>query len=386
MRVQMVCQFGTPIRGLSPYADALRAHLANMPSLELDAVDFNSAYPALLHPAERGGGHGQGELHWARPWTWARVARRPADILHIQHWAAPLAMYLWPLAAMARHCGKRVVVTVHNAQSHEAARQFGFFEDRLLRSADALVVHGQIARQDVAQRLGSNSPPVIVIAHGVTPLSSPGQACAGDYLRLGLPPDRRYVLLFGNLRGYKGVDVLLAAWAKAHRDLPHVELIIAGRLWGGADSKMRRLAARFVGTARDADRLDSILKCPDMLHNIIIREGFQSDAEIDALIRISALTVFPYRRFSGQSGAACRAAAMGRPVLVSRVGALPDLTIDETWQMVPGDVDELAQKLVQKLCDPATATAAAARQLETIRACDWRNVSQQHLRLYESLA
>lgn len=386
MRVQMVCQFGAPIRGLSPYADALQTHLANVHGLELEVVDFRSAYPSLLHPAERGGIQGHGELHWARPLTWVRVARRPADVLHIQHWAAPLATYLWPLAAMARHYGKRVVVTVHNPRSHEAAGRFGFFEDRLLRSADALVVHGQIARQDVARRLGASSPPVTVIAHGVNPLPSPVRARVGDYQYLGLSPDRRYVLLFGNLRGYKGVDVLLAAWAKARRDLPNVDLIIAGRLWGGNGGLLRRLAARLVGTASEADRLRDNLKYPDLLHNVTIREGFQSDAEIDALIRISALTVFPYRHFSGQSGAACRAAAMGRPVLVSRVGALPDLTIDDTWQMWPGNVDELAHKLIEKLCDPAIAIAAAVKQLDTIRACDWRNVARQHMRLYESLA
>jgi glycosyltransferase involved in cell wall biosynthesis len=385
MRVQMVCQFGAPVRGLSPYADALRAHLAVMPGLELETVDFASAYPSLLHPAERGGIHGQGELHWARPWTWARVARQPADVLHIQHWAAPLSTYLWPLATMARRHGKRVVVTVHNANPHEQTGRFMRFEDRLLMAADALIVHGEVARHAITRRLGSGGPVVTVIAHGVNVLPAPVMASQDDHQRLGLSPDRRYVLLFGNLRGYKGVEVLLAAWAKARQSLPDVDLIVAGRLWGGSTTLPGRMTARLMGTAGDAARLRTLLADDDLMKNVIVRHGFQSDEDIDALIRVCALAVFPYRRFSGQSGAACRAAAMGRPVLVSRVGALPDVAIDETWQLPPSDTEALANSLVDKLRDPAIANVAATQQLEAVRANDWHHVADAHLRLYREI-
>jgi glycosyltransferase involved in cell wall biosynthesis len=286
---------------------------------------------------------------------------------------------------MAHRHGKRVVVTVHNASPHERAGRFVHFEDRLLRVADALVVHGEAARQAIVRRLGPGGPPITVIAHGVDVLPAPVIASGDDHQRLGLSPDRRYVLLFGNLRGYKGVEILLAAWAKARPALADVDLIIAGRLWGGNRTLPGRVVARLMGTASDAGRLRTLLASDDLMKNVIVRQGFQSDEDIDALIRICALAVFPYRRFSGQSGAASRAAAMGRPVLVSRVGALPDLAIDETWQLPPGDMGELASRLVDKLRDPATANAAATQQLEAVRASDWHHVANAHLRLYREI-
>lgn len=386
MRVQLVCQFGSPVRGLSPYADALLEHLQRIEGLSVDPVDFESAYPAIFHPAERGGVHGRGELHWAHPWTWSRVARRPADVMHIQHWAAPLSVYLWPLANMARKSGKRLVITVHNPSAHEKSGGFQIVEDKFLRRADVLLVHGENASRHLRQRLGANSPPVHVIAHGLKPEKEPAVAVADDYHRLGLSRERRYVLLFGNLRGYKGVDVLLSAWLKARPQLPDVELVIAGRLWNGRQSVVGRTMARLLGTAEDANRLQEALANPGSTKGVILREGFQTDEDIDALIRISAMAVFPYRRFSGQSGAACRAASMGRPVLVSRVGALPDLGMDPTWLLTPGDDTELALRLVEKLSDPATAKAAASRQLSRVRLYDWGSVARAHMKIYRELA
>jgi glycosyltransferase involved in cell wall biosynthesis len=386
MRIQMVCQFGLPVRGLSPYADALLEHLSDIKGLEVEKVDFSAAYPRMLHPAEQVGVKEHGELHWARPWTWLQVARRSADLMHIQHWAAPLSLYLWPLAAAARRHGKRVLITVHNPAPHEKAGIFRMLEDRLLRSADGLLVHGNQARDHILQRLGANAPPVHVVPHGLNPLAAPGSATADDYRRVGLSPRLRYVLIFGNLRGYKGVDLLLAAWRIVRSELEDVALVIAGRLWNGRRGLVGRLAARLIGTADEAARLEAMLGAVGQDDRMILREGFQSDQDIDALIRISALAVFPYSKLSGQSGAACRAAAMGCPVLVGRVGALPDLAIDDSWTLVPGDENDLARRLIEKMQDPSTTASAAFRQLLALRDYDWRKVARSHMELYRSLA
>lgn len=386
-RVQLVCQFGQPVRGLSPYGDALFGSMPREEGLQVDKVDFASAYPSALHPAERGGAKGPGgALHWASPLSWNQVARAPADVIHIQHWAPPLSSYLWPLAAMAHRRGKKVLVTVHNPLPHEKSGMFRMLEDRLLRSADALVVHGEAAREDVLRRLGHRTPPVHVVPHGLAPLRQPSPASEQDYRRLGLSPSRRHVLLFGNLRGYKGLDVLLEAWSSVRSELDDVVLVIAGRLWGGRQGIGGRLAASLAGTGEEAAGIQAMLEGRALRDRIVLLEGFQSDEDIDALIRVSALSVFPYRRLSGQSGAACRAAAMGCPVLVSRVGALPDLAIDDTWIVRPGDADELARRLLEKLRAPDTLAVAGQLQLRAVSGYDWPTIARMHLDLYRSLA
>src|SRR5690554_2377663 len=132
MNVQLVCQFGKPVRGLSPYGDHLIAALRATGKAKFESVDFSAAYPGFLHPAPQGGARANGDLHWANPASWARVASGGADILHLQHWFAPLSAYLWPLVRMARKRGAKIVVTVHNPNAHETIGGVAWAENRLL--------------------------------------------------------------------------------------------------------------------------------------------------------------------------------------------------------------------------------------------------------------
>lgn len=386
MRVLLVCQFGKPIRGLSPYGDALWHALQENGEVEVEPIDYRAAYPAMLHPAEAGGLQGEGELSWFSPASWWRVALRPGDILHIQHWAPPLACYLWPLARLARLSGKRVVITVHNPVPHERAGLFAFMENRLMRSAHMILAHGELSAAMIRERLGTSSPPVKVIAHGLNPHSTPVVASRADYDMLRLNPAARYIVLFGNLRGYKGIDILLDAWQRVAARFPDVRLVIAGRLWSGSRSVWGRLSARMLRTSVDARSLQARLQQSEEIGRLVIREGFQSDADLDALIRVCEFAVFPYVRFSGQSGAACRAAAGGRAVLVTRTGSLPDLVIDESWVVTPGSASALAQRLAEKLDTAAESGAIGARQLAAVSRYSWQAVARHHVQLYQELA
>ena len=384
LRIQLVCQFGKPTRGLSPYADSLWSALERIDGLSMEAVDFHSAFPRMLHPAGGAAGITKGQLSWYNPATWRRVANQPAQVLHLQHWAPPLASYLWPLASMARRRGKKVVITVHNPEGHERSGLFDEVETRLLRAADALVVHGEYGMDALRIRLGIRCPEIRSIPHGLQTALEPVSPNDTDYRRLCLNPDCRHVLLFGNLRGYKGVDVLLRAWKIVAQQLPGVRLVIAGRFWGGGNHSSR-LGARLAGSARDAEELQALMSGNGLPAGVVLRDGFQSDEDIDSLISICEFAVFPYVRFSGQSGAACRAASQGRGVLVSRVGGLPELAIDHSWVTKPGDAEALASSLLQKLSIPNVAMAEGRRQLDAIRPFGWDSVAQQHAMLYREL-
>jgi glycosyltransferase involved in cell wall biosynthesis len=219
----------------------------------------------------------------------------------------------------------------------------------------------------------------------MTVVDEPVVAQPEDYVRLGLDPTFRYVLLFGNLRGYKGVGELLAAWLRMSSRALDTRLVIAGRLWGGGRHLLGRMGARLAGTTADATAVQKLLTDARGNSSVVVREGFLRDAEIDALIRISSLAVFPYLRFGGQSGAACRAAACGRPVMVTRVGALGDLAIDDSWVVERGDVVGLAQRLAEKLVARDSLRAACHRQLAIARRCNWSAVAHDHLRVYQEL-
>lgn len=383
-RVQLVCQFGEPVRGLSPYADALLKALSGCEGLQVEPVDYRSAYPSAMHPAGGVGSVDRGELHWADPGTWYRVARRDADIVHIQHWMAPLATYLLPLASMSRRAGKRVAITVHNPRPHESLSIFDALERQLLCAADVLIVHDENGARALRQRLGRRRCDIRVIPHGISAANREGRQ-ASDYARVGLDPDRRYVICFGNLREYKGLDILLDAWRQVVDQVPDADLIIAGRLWTGGKGGLARVSVWLMGSGRHAEKIMARLDSPDLSQRVIFREGFVSDDDVDTLLRVSEMAVFPYEKFSSQSGAACRAAGSGCPVLVSDVGGLPDLAISGEWVLEPGSLDGLTRALQDRLSFGKVRDVFGARQIDRIEPYAWDHVAQMHASAYRDM-
>lgn len=381
----MVCQFGQPVRGVSPYGSALSSALSTCDDLKIDLVDYRSAYPAAMHPAGGISAIEQGELHWADPRTWQRVAKRDADIVHIQHWMAPLASYLWPLATLSRRAGKRVVITVHNPESHESLSVFDALEHRLLCAADVLIVHDVRGERTLRQRLAGRHCDIRVIPHGIsTEITKPRDA--NDYAQLRLNPARRYVLLFGNLREYKGLGILLESWRHIVRQVPDVDLLIVGRLWKGGNGALAKMSAAMMGSRRHTEKIVDQIASFGSSARVIIREGFVSDDEIDALLRVSEMAVFPYEKFSSQSGAACRAAGNGCPVLVTDVGGLPELAIDRNWVLAPGSVEQLTRGLLDRLSFGAVKDIFGADQRVCMEKYNWKNVSQMHANVYRDLS
>lgn len=380
----MLCHFGPPTQGLSPYGDSLARALERDGGIDLTPVGYRAAYPGFLHPAAAGSSAGDAGLHWAEPSSWRRIAESPGDVLHIQHWLPALAAYLAPLASRARRQGKRVVVTAHNPEPHETLPGMRWLDRRLLDRADVIVVHDARGRDALIARLGAGRD-IRVIPHGVELGEVSVRRPADDVTRLGLARDRRLVTLFGNLRGYKGVPVLLEAWGRIADRHPEVDLVVAGRLWSGRDSLPARLSARVLGTGQEAQRIRGALADPRLQGRVHLLEGFLPDAEVDVLLRSSALAVFPYERFASQSGAATRAGGLGCPLLVSDVGGLPELAIGRDWIVPPGDAAALAAALDARLVE-GPRVDVRSRQREVLAQFAWPRVAATHVELYRSLS
>jgi len=350
-------------------------------------VNYEAPFPGGLHPAEKTADMDMVHpgIHWAKPKSWNVLTRYPADVVHFQHWVAPMAFYLLPLTRRLKALGCKIVVTVHNPKPHEALGWLSGPEMRWLTTADAIVVHDARGRKSLVER-GIDMQAIHVIPHGIT-FSSTAEV-RGDRLATRQPAceqrSRRYVLLFGNLRGYKGVGELLAAWRVVCKSCDDVDLVIAGRLWDGASSLLSSIVANILGTRNDAKVIRRQLLDHVLAKRVRLVEGFVPDDQLDALIDGAELAVFPYVSFASQSGAACRAAGRGCPVLVSDVGALAELAMSPNWIVSPADSSGLAAALIDRLGDVAQTDCRAA-QRQHVRLLGWPGVAQAHVLLYQSL-
>lgn len=146
-----------------------------------------------------------------------------------------------------------------------------------------------------------------------------------------VPQKQRYILFAGKISKYKGLDYLLPAMEKVHKQYADVKLVVAG---GGRYhfDISKYLAKEYID----------------------IRNHFIPDAELVALLSNAMFVVCPYTDAT-QSGVVMSAFAFNKPVLVTDVGGLPEMTGDGQYGRIARrkDVDALATAITELIANHA---------------------------------
>ena len=278
-----------------------------------------------------------------------RVAEQ-ADLVHYQWLTAP------PLDLLLLPPKRPRVLTAHDILPREPRPGQVAATRRLVRRMDAVVAHSEHGAGRIRDELGVEAGRVRVIPHGafdhLTRLNE--ERPLPDELAAAEVP---VVLIFGLLRPYKGIDVLLEAWRAVTAD---AELWIVG---------MPRMD------------IDPLRRAADERVRFVPR--FVSDPEIPAFFRRADLVVLPYREID-QSGVLYTALAFGKPMVLSAAGGFPEVGAGRL--VPPGDPDPLARALRELLEDPGErerlGEQARARAAERY---SWDHAAELTLELYREL-
>jgi glycosyltransferase involved in cell wall biosynthesis len=174
------------------------------------------------------------------------------------------------------------------------------------------------------------------------------------------------VLFFGLLRPYKGVELLIEAFASAPED---AVLLVVG---------MPRLP---IDDLRDKSRRLGISS------RVRFVPRFVEDREIPAYFRRADLVVLPYRE-AEQSGVLATALAFSSPLLLSAVGGFSELAEQHGAARLvpPGELEPLRAALLELLDDPAErARLGAAARHAAEGPYSWDRAADLTLDLYRSL-
>jgi glycosyltransferase involved in cell wall biosynthesis len=236
--------------------------------------------------------------------------RRRPRIVHFQSLLAPRRD--WVVFWLARFFMRNTsfVITAHNILPHER-RPLDRTAYRLLyRAAAAIIVHSEASLNALNRlvRLPHGSIRA-VIPHGHYGTIAAGEGLGrSEALRILNLDNHRYLLFFGAIRPYKGLDNLLRAVAGI-RDWPRdLKLLIAGHPFMRSEQHRIEALARELAVSGRA----------------LFRFRYFPEEEIPALFRIADLVVLPYRRID-QSGVLMAALAAGRAVLATPVGGFPEV-------------------------------------------------------------
>jgi glycosyltransferase involved in cell wall biosynthesis len=178
--------------------------------------------------------------------------------------------------------------------------------------------------------------PVYVIPHGAEPGVRGGRSVRP------VATTGPVVLFFGVWSKYKGIEVLLDAFARVRAELPESRMVLAGA--AGADINV-----------------ETVLERAAQIGNVDARPGYVAIEDVAPLFDSARVVATPYIRAT-QSGVAHLAYTFGRPVVASAVGDLPDVIQDDVTGLLvePEDVEGLAVAIVKLLRDPALAARLGA--------------------------
>ena len=270
------------------------------------------------------------------PLSWIRTARRirgyQTDIVLFQWWHPFFApAYAGITRYLKRRSDSRAVFICHNVLPHESLAlpggdQLGqLLTKTAFRKVDAFLVHAATLRSQI--RRFNLSAPIGNAFHPSYGLNSTA-GFSGERPSIRRKPKLNRLLFFGNIRKYKGLEVLLKALPLVAQKIP-IRLLVAGE---------------FYLDARPFHRLADELGVQDL---IVWQDRYIPNEEVADLFRKTDLVVLPYLAAT-QSGIVPLAYSFGVPVLTTDVGGLSEVVLnDQTGYVVaPGEPNLVARKIL----------------------------------------
>ena len=170
-----------------------------------------------------------------------------------------------------------------------------------------------------------------------------------------------YVLFFGAITPYKGIEYLLSAMEKVHDVYPNIHLLIAG---SGSiyfdDTRYKQL------------------------EYVKIENRYIGIMELVSMIRGCLFVVCPYKDAT-QSGVVQTAFVLNTPVIATNVGSLPNTVIDEKYgKIVPPCNSEALSEAMISLIDNPKRLAEFKKNINTewLPLMSWSKIADDYIDVY----
>ena len=346
---------------------------------EVDIKTFTLQYPSLLFPGESQtvATPPPADLRICRcvntmnPLNWVRVGRRirreRPDFVLMKYWTPFMAPCFGTIARIARGNGHtKVLCQFDNVEPHERHLTDKPFNRYYLHSVDGFVymseqVHSELRAYSDAPALFSPHPLFENFGERV----ERSEAC----VRLGLDPANRYVLFFGLIRDYKGLDLLLDAWAQLRRAgrTEGRRLIVAGEFYTAREPYLNRIA-------------DNGLQDEVLLH-----DRFIPDDDVKYYFSAADFVVQPYKTAT-QSGVTQIAYQFCVPMVVTKVGGLAEIVPDGRVGYVCEPTPEGVAGAIERMYEGDTLQRFRENCVEERRRFSWEEMCSRITELYGLVA
>ena len=272
-------------------------------------------------------------INSANPLNWRKVGRelsrlRP-DLILCRYWIPYMGACQGSILRQAKKNGHtKVLCIADNVIPHEKRPGDSLLTKYFIKAVDSFITMSASVAKDLASL---TSKPSRQMVHPLFDNFGSPVSKEAARTQLGLPSGP-IILFFGFIRKYKGLDILLEAMQLLRASNAQVlpTLVVAGEYYGGRE---------------EYEALIDRLGIQDLLE---MRTSFISDSEVRYYLSAADFVIQPYRDAT-QSGVTPLAYHFEKPMLVTRVGGLPDLVPDGKVGVVAEPTPEGVAAGIQKL-------------------------------------
>ncbi|HRZ96652.1 MAG TPA: glycosyltransferase [Paludibacter sp.] len=324
--------------GLAAYNERLAREYMKQ-GHEVEIYTFTLQYPSFLFPGKSqfstepvpGDLKINRTINSVNPLSWVKTGReikkKSPDKIIFCYWMAFFAPCFGTIARNARSPKTKMIALIHNMIPHEPTVLDKIFPQYFVNAMDGFVAMADSVIEDI-KKFDQLKKPKVVSPHPI--YDHYGELLPKNLaaLKLGLHESNSYILFFGFIRHYKGLDLLIEAFSDNRlRQFP-VKLIIAGEFYENPEPYLKQISNL---------KLDKFIE---------LRTGFIPDSEVRTYFSIADIVAQPYRTAT-QSGVSQIAFHFEKPVLVTDVGGLAEIIPNgKVGYVVDVDPTQIADALV----------------------------------------
>ncbi|RYD55283.1 MAG: glycosyltransferase [Sphingobacteriales bacterium] len=298
-------------------------------------------------------------INSVNPLNWLSVGNRikneRPDLILIKYWLPFMGPAFGTILRQVRkNRHTRVLCIVDNIIPHEKRPGDTAFTKYFVKTVDAFLTMSRDVLEDL--KLFTTKPKVYH-PHPLYDNYGPGVSKEEACRKLGVDSNKKYILFFGFIRKYKGLDILFEAMKDERIRAAGIELIVAGEYYG------------------DQEMYEQLVVQYQIKNQLHLFTDFIPNSEVRYYFSAADLVVQPYRSAT-QSGITQIAYHFEKPMVVTNVGGLAEGVPDGKVGFVTEPYAKDIADAILKFYQPNALPALQENLLEEKRKYSWESFTK----------
>jgi len=344
---------------------------------EVNIVTFKMQYPSFLFPGktqfvtDKNGSdlNITRAINSVNPFNWLKVGKQVSatkpDLVIFKYWMPFMAPCFGTIAKqIKKNKHTKILGLVHNLIPHEKRTGDTALTSFFVKKMDGFIAMSKSVLADIEKF--DSAKPKVFSPHPLYDNFGEVKPREEALKELDLDGQYNYMLFFGIVRKYKGLDLLLNAFADKNLNNGKIKLIVAGEFYDDNTAYL------------------DIIKKHQLEDSVILRSTFIPDAEVGNYFCAADIIVQPYRNAT-QSGVTQIAYHFNKPMLVTDVGGLKEIVPhDKVGYVVQPNEKAVAKALIDFYQNDRAAEFIAGA-IEEKKKYSWQKLVDTINSLYQNV-